>query len=110
MPVKEFILCPALLSCSLDHAASHPWSAPGHIVLVPHINDSCTFLYSPVWAAEIMKRRILGLHQVTAISSVELRDHWEPKEEGLDSIDTTRHVSVITITLSKVSECCCCRW
>ncbi|KAI7839097.1 hypothetical protein COHA_007102 [Chlorella ohadii] len=54
-----------------------------------------------VTIAEIMKRRIAGLHQNTAISSVELTDHWEPKEEGLDPIDTTRHVSVITITLSK---------
>lgn len=54
-----------------------------------------------VTIAEIMKRRIAGLHQNTSISSVELRDHWEPKEEGLDPIDTTRHVSVITITLSK---------
>ena len=26
-----------------------------------------------------MKRRIAGLHQNTAISSVELTDHWEPK-------------------------------
>lgn len=53
-------------------------------------------------AAEIMKRRVAGLHQNTAISSVQLTDHWEPKEEGLDPIETTRHVSVITIILSKV--------
>lgn len=53
-------------------------------------------------AAEIMKRRIAGLHQHTAIASVELRDQWVPKEEGLDPIETTRHVSVIAITLSKV--------
>lgn len=133
-------------------------------------------------AAEIMKRRIAGLHQNTAISSVELTDKWEPKvgagcfvlvgvwlvhlnrtggssvelagrckpepaaegwlsstrcaglpglpvcrtwhqrlsrltftlcqllvlqEEGLDPIETTRHVSVITITLSKVRAGCC---
>lgn len=49
-----------------------------------------------------MKRRIAGLHQHTAIASVELRDRWVPKEEGLDPIETTRHVSVIAITLSKV--------
>lgn len=29
-----------------------------------------------------MKRRIAGLHQNTAISSVELTDHWEPKVRG----------------------------
>ena len=50
-----------------------------------------------------MKRRIAGLHQHTAISSVRLTDRWEPREEGLDAIETTRHVSVIAITLSKAS-------
>jgi hypothetical protein len=47
---------------------------------------------------------VAGLHQETAISSVELQDRWEPKEEGLEPMETTRHVSVITITLSKVSS------
>lgn len=55
----------------------------------------------PAAAAEIMKRRIAGLHQHTRISSVRLTDRWEPREEGLDPIETTRHVSVIFITLSK---------
>lgn len=61
-------------------------------------------LHCPLAAAEILKRRVAGLHQETAISSVELQDRWEPKEEGLEPMETTRHVSVITITLSKVSS------
>ncbi|KAK9909582.1 hypothetical protein WJX75_004429 [Coccomyxa subellipsoidea] len=53
-----------------------------------------------VTIAEIIKRRIMGLHQNTAIGSVDITDTWEPLEEGLNRLETTRHVSVITITLS----------
>lgn len=41
-----------------------------------------------------------GLHQNTEIGSVDITDTWEPKEEGLQKLEVTRHVSVITITLS----------
>jgi len=53
-----------------------------------------------VTIAEILKRRIAGLHQTTAIDSTEITDTWEPMEEGLDRVETTRHISSITITLS----------
>jgi hypothetical protein len=42
----------------------------------------------------------MGLHQNTQIGSVDITDTWEPLEEGLNRLETTRHVSVITITLS----------
>jgi len=50
--------------------------------------------------AEILKRRIPDLHQITEISSTDITDVYEPLEEGLDRIETTRHVSSITIVLS----------
>jgi DNA-binding protein len=52
--------------------------------------------------AEILKRRVENLHQVTATSSTEILDIWEPKEEttGLERVEKMRQVSVITITLS----------
>ncbi|OAY80838.1 Ribonuclease P protein subunit p25-like protein [Ananas comosus] len=50
--------------------------------------------------AEIIKKRIPGLHQVTSISSVSITDVWEPIEEGLVPLETTRHVSMISISLS----------
>ncbi|KAF8112407.1 hypothetical protein N665_0064s0040 [Sinapis alba] len=50
---------------------------------------------------ELIKRRIPGLHQITSIGSTDITDTWEPLEEGLLPIETTRHVSLITITLSK---------
>ncbi|XP_021756578.1 myosin heavy chain IB-like [Chenopodium quinoa] len=54
-----------------------------------------------VTIVELIKRRIVGLHQITSIGSTGITDTWEPLEEGLNIIETTRHVSMITITLSK---------
>ncbi|XP_044461956.1 probable H/ACA ribonucleoprotein complex subunit 1 isoform X2 [Mangifera indica] len=54
-----------------------------------------------VMIAELLKRRIVGLHQNTSTGSIDITDMWEPLEEGLLPLETTRQVSVITITLSK---------
>ncbi|KAF8404449.1 hypothetical protein HHK36_009334 [Tetracentron sinense] len=54
-----------------------------------------------VMIAELIKRRIAGLHQNTLVGSTDITDTWEPLEEGLLPLETTRHVSMITITLSK---------
>ncbi|KAL2895304.1 Ribonuclease P protein subunit p25-like protein [Bienertia sinuspersici] len=54
-----------------------------------------------VTIVELIKRRIVGLHQITSIGSTDITDTWEPIEEGLLPIETKRHVSMITITLSK---------
>ncbi|XP_019708582.1 uncharacterized protein [Elaeis guineensis] len=53
-----------------------------------------------VAVAEIIKKKIPGLHQDTAISSVSVTDVWEPIEEGLVPLETTRHVSMMSISLS----------
>ncbi|KAM7517303.1 hypothetical protein LguiA_006886 [Lonicera macranthoides] len=54
-----------------------------------------------VTIVELIKRRIVGLHQITSIASTDITDTWEPLEEGLLPLETTRHVSMITITLSQ---------
>ncbi|XP_020570858.1 heterogeneous nuclear ribonucleoprotein A1, A2/B1 homolog [Phalaenopsis equestris] len=54
-----------------------------------------------VMIVELIKRRVVGLHQNTEIGSTDITDTWEPLEEGLLPLETTRHVSMITITLSK---------
>ncbi|KAG8389848.1 hypothetical protein BUALT_Bualt01G0021500 [Buddleja alternifolia] len=54
-----------------------------------------------VTIVELIKRRIVGLHQITAIQSIDITDTWEPLEEGLQTLETTRKVSMVTITLSK---------
>ncbi|KAH0450503.1 hypothetical protein IEQ34_021195 [Dendrobium chrysotoxum] len=50
--------------------------------------------------AEILKNRIPGMHQDTSIGSVSITDVWEPIEEGLVPLEMTRHVSMISISLS----------
>lgn len=54
-----------------------------------------------VTVAEIIKRRVPGLHQITELSSVEIVDVYRPLEEGLDVVRNARSVSCIKITLSK---------
>ncbi|GMI91352.1 hypothetical protein like AT1G76010 [Hibiscus trionum] len=54
-----------------------------------------------VTIVELIKRRIVGLHHITSIGSTDITDMWEPLEEGLLPLETTRHVSTITIILSK---------
>ncbi|CAD5191595.1 unnamed protein product [Musa acuminata subsp. malaccensis] len=53
-----------------------------------------------VTIAEIIKKRIPGLYQDSAISSVSITDVWEPIEEGLVPLEMTRLVSMISISLS----------
>ncbi|OVA01585.1 DNA/RNA-binding protein Alba-like [Macleaya cordata] len=53
-----------------------------------------------VAVTEIIKKRIPGLHQETSISSTSITDVWEPIEEGLVPLEMTRHVSMISISLS----------
>ncbi|KAG0447979.1 hypothetical protein HPP92_028072, partial [Vanilla planifolia] len=54
-------------------------------------------------------RNIYGTHVekdcwsslITTIGSIDITDTWEPLEEGLLPLETTRHVSMVAITLSK---------
>jgi len=68
-----------------------------------HLRAMGKAINKTVAIAEILKRRVEGLHQNTATSTTEILDVWEPKEEstGLERIEKMRQVSVITITLSK---------
>ncbi|RWW32850.1 hypothetical protein GW17_00002474 [Ensete ventricosum] len=50
--------------------------------------------------AEFIKKRNPHLHQDISISSVSITDVWDPIEEGLVPLEMTRHVSMISITLS----------
>ena len=52
----------------------------------------------------MIKRREEGLHQVTEIGSQDITDTWEPTLPGLNKLEIVRHVSVLTITLSKTAE------
>eukprot|EP01063_Lacrimia_lanifica_P034047 TRINITY_DN620_c1_g2_i1.p2 TRINITY_DN620_c1_g2~~TRINITY_DN620_c1_g2_i1.p2 ORF type:complete len:198 (+),score=100.53 TRINITY_DN620_c1_g2_i1:51-644(+) len=53
--------------------------------------------------AEIVKRRVKGLHQVTATESTQVVDVYEPKQgvEGKESFEVTKYIAGLSITLSK---------
>ncbi|XP_066966459.1 ribonuclease P protein subunit p25-like protein [Macrobrachium rosenbergii] len=51
--------------------------------------------------AEIVKKRVKGLHQVTQLSYKRVDEYWEPKLEGLDRLKVTREVPAVAILLSK---------
>ena len=53
-----------------------------------------------VTTAEIIKRRVQDLHQITKVDSVELQEEYEPLYEGLKNVITSRRVASITIILS----------
>eukprot|EP00553_Chaetoceros_curvisetus_P013425 CAMPEP_0204640782 /NCGR_PEP_ID=MMETSP0717-20131115/48774_1 /ASSEMBLY_ACC=CAM_ASM_000666 /TAXON_ID=230516 /ORGANISM="Chaetoceros curvisetus" /LENGTH=160 /DNA_ID=CAMNT_0051661295 /DNA_START=80 /DNA_END=562 /DNA_ORIENTATION=+ len=56
-----------------------------------------------VTIAEILKRK-MPLHQINHLTSSEIVDVFEPLEEGLDTVESKRHVSCMTITLSTTNE------
>ncbi|KAF9610322.1 hypothetical protein IFM89_021992, partial [Coptis chinensis] len=58
------------------------------------------FMKFNVLQQEITHRKIAGLHLNTSIGSTDITNMWEPLEEGLLPLETTRHVLMITITLS----------
>ena len=59
-------------------------------------------VYNAVNIAEVVKRRVAGLHQTTDISSHTVVDKYEPTEAAKEkeAVTVERKVSTITITLS----------
>lgn len=53
-----------------------------------------------VTVAEILKRRVAGLHQLNVITSTEVLDEYEPLEEGLDKVSIKRLLTTMEISLS----------
>ena len=54
-----------------------------------------------LWVAEVVKRRVQGLHQVIEIKEREVVDVYEPKEEGLVRVEKKRYLTIIEVTLTK---------
>jgi DNA-binding protein len=54
-----------------------------------------------LWVAEVVKRRISGLHQITEIKEREIVDVYEPREEGLVRVEQKRFLTIIEIVLTK---------
>ena len=50
--------------------------------------------------AEILRHRIVGLHQLTDLKTISVVDEYEPREEGLDKVTVERKLAVLEINLS----------
>ncbi|KAK7486218.1 hypothetical protein BaRGS_00022541 [Batillaria attramentaria] len=64
-------------------------------------NGSGFAVTKTITCAEIMKRKIKGLHQNTKIRFRRIEEHWEPKTDGLETLKVNRDIPAISILLSK---------
>eukprot|EP00922_Rhytidocystis_sp_ex-Travisia-forbesii_P027998 GHVS01041100.1.p1 GENE.GHVS01041100.1~~GHVS01041100.1.p1 ORF type:complete len:336 (+),score=39.83 GHVS01041100.1:64-1071(+) len=53
-----------------------------------------------ITAAEMVKMKMPELHQTCHVSTMEVKDIYEPLEEGLDVMEQTRNAATLTITLT----------
>ncbi|XP_062574435.1 ribonuclease P protein subunit p25-like protein [Saccostrea cucullata] len=64
-------------------------------------NGSGKAITKTVTCAEIMKRKIKGLHQITKLRNRRIEEFWEPNIEGLERLKVNRDIPAISILLSK---------
>ncbi|KAL3831505.1 hypothetical protein ACJMK2_023246 [Sinanodonta woodiana] len=64
-------------------------------------NGSGNAITKTISCAEIMKRKIKGLHQITKIRYRRIEEYWEPKVEGLERLKVNKDIPAISILLSK---------
>jgi hypothetical protein len=72
---------------------------PNHDCVV--IKGVAQAMENVVKLAELIKHRIPGLFQINSIETIEIKDEFEPLEEGLDHLVFTRHSTMLSITLSQ---------
>ncbi|XP_047480282.1 ribonuclease P protein subunit p25-like protein [Penaeus chinensis] len=54
-----------------------------------------------VSCAEITKKRMKNLHQITHLCYRIVQEYWDPKSDGLDRLCVTREIPTVAILLSK---------
>ena len=54
-----------------------------------------------LWVAEVLRRKVEGLHQIVHVSEKKVVDVWEPREEGLVTVHQERFLTVLEVTLTK---------
>ena len=54
-----------------------------------------------LWVAEVVRRKVEGLHMVINVTEKKIVDVWEPREEGLLTVKQERFLTVIEVTLTK---------
>lgn len=54
-----------------------------------------------LWVAEVVRRKVEGLHQIINISEKKTVDVYEPREEGLLRVEQERFLTIVEITLTR---------
>lgn len=54
-----------------------------------------------LWVAEVLRRKVEGLHMIVAITEKKIVDVWEPREEGLVTVREERFLTILEVTLTK---------
>ena len=54
-----------------------------------------------LWVAEIVRRKVEGLHQIVNITEKKIVDVYEPREEGLLTVREERYLTIMEVTLTK---------
>ena len=54
-----------------------------------------------LWVAEVVRRKVEGLHMIINVAEKKIVDVWEPKEEGLVTVHQERVLTILEVTLTK---------
>lgn len=54
-----------------------------------------------LWVAEVVRRKVEGLHMIVNVSEKKIVDVWEPREEGLLTVRQERFLTVLEVTLTR---------
>lgn len=54
-----------------------------------------------LWVAEVLRRKVEGLHQIVNVTERKIVDVWEPREEGLVTVHEERFLTILEVTLTK---------
>ncbi len=54
-----------------------------------------------LWVAEVVRRKVEGLHQIVHVTERKVVDIYEPKEEGLLTVREERFLTIIEVTLTR---------
>lgn len=54
-----------------------------------------------LWVAEVLRRKVEGLHQIVHVTEKKIVDVYEPTEEGLVTVRQERFLTILEVTLTK---------
>jgi hypothetical protein len=54
-----------------------------------------------LWVAEVVRRKVEGLHQIVHVTEKKIVDVYEPTEEGLVTVRQERFLTILEVTLTR---------